>query len=693
MHLLILLITVVLGSNTLLWAKRSLNFGVFLYAPESHVQQQYQPLVDYLNVHLKEIEIKLVPLDRSAFDEALQHNKLDIISTNPAHFEVIHNNNLFIRPIATTKKLQNGISTDSFGGVIFTRADNKTLMTLEDLKSSKIASMDIKSLGAYQSQVYEFFKKGIDIKKNLSVMDNHNDIMRSVIEGKHDAGFIRTGVLESEIEQGRLKAEDIKVINSQNMSYYPYYLSTQLYPEWPIAILPHIEDDIANELTIALLGFTPKLDKNSSLYGFTLPQNYASVQHMIKALGLPPYDTYEEVTYKQIYQQYRTEIFVFLSFVVMLVIIVFVIIKLNIKIRTSEERFKLAMEGTQDALFDWNMKDDTMFHSKQFELMLGYDGTELPETIDAWKDLLHPDDMEDAYASVDAYLKAKGKKNYVSVFRMRSKDGSWRLIEGRGKALFDANGVPERFIGFNTDITEKSEHEKQLLVQTKHAQMGEMIAMIAHQWRQPLSAIAATTSSLQVKQLLDKMDAKSLTKGLEEIVNLTQHLSKTIDDFRDFFKEEKQKTDVKLDELVKESIKIMNPVFMDKGIKLYTEYLCDKEISTYKNELKQVLLNILKNAQDVIVEREIEDPMVTVTTYMKDGKYCISIEDNAGGIPETVINKIFEPYYTTKSSLNGTGLGLYMSKIIINEHCKGNIEARNINDGALFIISMNKSVD
>lgn len=133
-----------------------------------------------------------------------------------------------------------------------------------------------------------------------------------------------------------------------------------------------------------------------------------------------------------------------------------------------------------------------------------------------------------------------------------------------------------------------------------------------------------------------------------------------------------------------------NLLFSNCNTIMKIEYLCEEEISTYPNECKQVLLNILKNAQNALDEKYITEPMITIKTYKENDKYYISIEDNAGGIPNSIIDKIFEPYYTTKQSLNGTGLGLYMSKIIIHEHCHGTLEVKNTNNGALFTISLNK---
>ncbi|MDP3118884.1 MAG: FIST N-terminal domain-containing protein [Sulfuricurvum sp.] len=284
--------------------------------------------------------------------------------------------------------------------------------------------------------------------------------------------------------------------------------------------------------------------------------------------------------------------------------------------------------------------------------------------------------------------KVVGAQNHIHA--VVTKNGDERLISWKNSALYNKDGIGFGILTSGEDITEKVMMENQLQLQTKHEQMGEMLTMIAHQWRQPLSAISVIASSLRVQQDLETLSSEKLEKGLINIENYTQHLSETINDFRNFFKNDTTKTDIKLHQLVEDALKIISPIFSKCGTILNIEYLCEEEISTYPNEFKQVLLNIFKNAQDALEDKNIITPSITIKTYQENDKYCISIEDNAGGIPNTVIDKIFEPYFTTKKSLNGTGLGLYMSKIIIHEHCNGSIDVKNTDDGALFIIRLNK---
>lgn len=223
-----------------------------------------------------------------------------------------------------------------------------------------------------------------------------------------------------------------------------------------------------------------------------------------------------------------------------------------------------------------------------------------------------------------------------------------------------------------------------LMEQSRHAQMGEMIAMIAHQWRQPLSSISATAISLQMKQELGKYDKVLFHEQLQNIEGYTQHLSKTIDDFRNFFKKEKEKAYTTLEDVLDDSIKIFKPIISNKNTNIYLKYNSNETIYTYPNELKQVILNLLKNAQEVLEDKNVKEPKIEISTY-KDGKHLyFEILDNAGGIDENIIDKVFDPYFTTKGKLHGTGLGLYMSKQIVEEHCNGSMEVQNTTNGALF---------
>ncbi len=226
--------------------------------------------------------------------------------------------------------------------------------------------------------------------------------------------------------------------------------------------------------------------------------------------------------------------------------------------------------------------------------------------------------------------------------------------------------------------------DEQLMQQSRLAQMGEMISMIAHQWRQPLSAITATVGVLQMKTRLGKIDNETIFELSDKIIDYSRHLSSTIDDFRNFFKPNKQRQEITYKELIDGVMGIIEMSLVSKNIRLIKEFENEVPIKTYANEVKQVILNLIKNAEDALIERDVKEPFIKIEVKGK----TLSVEDNAGGISEEIMDKIFNPYFSTKIKKDGTGLGLYMSKIIIEEHCKGKLRVENTKIGAKFIIEL-----
>ena len=254
----------------------------------------------------------------------------------------------------------------------------------------------------------------------------------------------------------------------------------------------------------------------------------------------------------------------------------------------------------------------------------------------------------------------------------------------------------------NVQIKEEQEKnlkkEKLLQQQARLAQMGEMISMIAHQWRQPLGAISSSIFSIQTKEASGKFDLSNIQER-EEFLNFTnkkyqniseyvQILSSTIDDFRNFFKPDKNKELVTLTSPVARALHIVSDSMESHNIEITTQLNNDDSLLLYQNEVMQVILNILKNAEDNFLERNISVPTIHISTKKENSNYFIAIEDNGGGIPEEILLSIFDPYFSTKDEKNGTGLGLYMSKVMIEEHNQGILSVENTKDGVAFIITL-----
>jgi len=238
-----------------------------------------------------------------------------------------------------------------------------------------------------------------------------------------------------------------------------------------------------------------------------------------------------------------------------------------------------------------------------------------------------------------------------------------------------------------TEVLKQRENENLLIQQSKLAALGEMIGNIAHQWRQPISAVSAIMMNIKWTAISNGVEKSFLDERMKEANAQLKYMSQTIDDFRNFFTPNKEKEYFNLKDESKKAYKILQATLENHNINLQIYATNDINTFGYANEFSQVILNIISNAKDVIIEREIKQPKIEIH-LSKDEKniYC-KINDNAGGIDKQYINKIFEPYFTTKEH-NGTGIGLYISKEIIHKHMKGTLKAKNIKNGTSFIISI-----
>jgi len=266
----------------------------------------------------------------------------------------------------------------------------------------------------------------------------------------------------------------------------------------------------------------------------------------------------------------------------------------------------------------------------------------------------------------------------------------WRDIDLRvtvQKKLEKFNSNLEDMV--NHEIEKNKEKEKQLIKQSKLAQLGEMISMIAHQWRQPLSIISSSVIDLQMKMVLQKNDKRLLSyveKHLTDTESCIVSLTQTIDDFRNFYKPTKLMQQTDLSTIVTKAYDMIKSYFQTCNIEIILDKKSSKKITVFENELIQVCLNILQNSRENFLIKEIVKPQITISTVDVDNGVSLSICDNGGGSNHDIIDKIFDPYFSTKYEKNGTGLGLYMCLKIVEEHHNGTITATNTKDGICFKI-------
>jgi C4-dicarboxylate-specific signal transduction histidine kinase len=223
------------------------------------------------------------------------------------------------------------------------------------------------------------------------------------------------------------------------------------------------------------------------------------------------------------------------------------------------------------------------------------------------------------------------------------------------------------------------------------AMMGEMMGAIAHQWRQPLNTLGLLIQDVPEAFRYGEFDQDYAIKFSQNAMNTINKMSKTIDDFKNFFKPQKEAIHFSIEDAVDETLSLLLPQLKSFNIDVQFVNTTLHKIFGHKNELKQVIFILLSNANDALVLRKTPNPTITISIARDKEMYVLKIEDNAGGVPHEIIDRIFEPYFTTKHQAQGTGIGLYMAKEIIERTMQGSIYVTNTANGACFAIDLPQS--
>jgi len=260
-----------------------------------------------------------------------------------------------------------------------------------------------------------------------------------------------------------------------------------------------------------------------------------------------------------------------------------------------------------------------------------------------------------------------------------------RISAERQKEIEELNRSLEERV--KEEVAKNFEKDQLLIQQSKMAAIGDMMGNIAHQWRQPLNTLALAVQDLEEAFLYEEVDEEYIKNFVDLSMDNIHFMSKTIDDFRNFFKPSKTKEIFKLRDAIEDILKIVSAQLRNKNISISVTGE-DYSVIGYPNEFKQVMLNLTNNAKDAILAHRKDGGEIKISILPAPEKEYreVRIEDNGGGVPEDIIDKIFEPYFTTKEGNKGTGIGLYMSKTIIEDNMKGKLRLTNIKDGARFSI-------
>ncbi len=346
----------------------------------------------------------------------------------------------------------------------------------------------------------------------------------------------------------------------------------------------------------------------------------------------------------------------------------------NIKQKTM---LKKAQEVAK--IGDWELDLTTMeaVWSEQIYKIMGISSKPDKVGPEFLKTIMHQDDWSCFEESIKKAIET-GEEHHCS-YRILRPDKTIRWIDCRGQIDL----INQRITGVVQDITEnklleleKHQKEELLYQQSKMAAMGEMLGNIAHQWRQPLSTISTASTGMKIQKELGLLSDEEFNHSMDAINKSAQYLSQTIEDFRNFYKPNKDITNFFLKPTIEKALNLMRAQCIENEIQII-DNIEDITLHSLENELLQVLINMLNNAKDALVEFKRDQRLIFINTTKHESHVHITVLDNAGGIKEELLNRVFEPYFTTKHQSQGTGIGLYMCEEIVVKHLKGTLSVKN----------------
>jgi PAS domain S-box-containing protein len=695
--------------------KKSITIGILANRPKEIAQPRWQPLADYLSDKLPGYEVKLLLGTNPEIEEAISRKRIDFIITNPAHYIQQRHRNRLSGAIASIVKDHNGTPVYSFGGVIFTKSSRKDIASIEDLKGKRIAAVAPSgAFGGYAAQAYELLKKGVKIREDCNFIflgQPQDQTVLAVVDGRADAGFVRTGQLEQMIQEGTLRYRQLKIINRTMVPGFPYILSTALYPEWPFSALPHVDEDLARRVSSVLMKIErehPAL-KRAQIQGFTIPPSYESVESMMRELRIPPYDYMPVFNHMDIWSRYK---WLLMGLAAAGVIILMLNLKLgysNRKLSMLQERLQKSIDRYDDlvnrvpcGVYTFRIRDDGSmsldYVSPQFCRILGLDRDAIMKDVNNAFASVHPDDM------------AGFMKNLGDVIADRTVPYRW---EGRGYVHGElrwiqlaadpspSDGDGNLWSGVAIDITERKRAEELIrklnanLEKVVEVRTGELAHInrelssfcyaISHELRAPIARLQGFSAAL----METSEDEESRQFMIERINLASSQLQNVIDSIlmlSRLSRMQMEPEEIDFSTLAMEIVAELNShgegtkatISIQEGI------ICHAD----RNLLKLCLSNLIGNALKYTSRKEESRVRIGATT---DGeRICYQVSDNGAGFDPKYSHKLFVPFQRLhhQDEFPGTGIGLATVKRIIERH-NGKVWAEGeVGRGATFFFTL-----
>jgi two-component system, NtrC family, sensor kinase len=649
--------------------KPLIQIAVLAHRDIRHTLQTWQKTADYLTAELPEYQFAIVPLDFTQIGAAVEQQLVEFVITSPGiyvEFEALYG----VNRLATLKHLRLGKACTLFGGVIFCNANCSDIENLNDLRGKRFVAVAENSFGGWRSAWRELVEAGINPYRDfesLHFSNSHDAVVYAIQKGEADAGSISTNVLEQMAVEGKIDLKSFQIINQQTQyaEKFPFALSTRLYPEWAFAVTPKAASNLAEQVAIALLKL-PKdhpAAKAAKSEGWTIPLNYQSVHECFQILQVHPYKDFGKIS----------------------------------------SSFQLAVKGSNDGLWDWNLETNEVFFSTRWKEMLGYTEDGIPNHFREWQKRLHPDDQELVLTTFQKYFDGKISTCELE-YRLQHRNGEYLWVLCRGILLRDVGNKPYRMAGSHTDITRRKQAEEelrqselQLKTQTQQLQqalkdlqqtqmqlihsekissLGQLVAGIAHEINNPVNFIYGNINYLQeyvqnllnlvhtyqqcypqpvdaVETAIENSELAFVSTDLPRLVNSmrvgTERIRHIVDSLRNFSRlDEAEVKRVDIHQGIENTLLLLRHRLQadahKSAIVIHKQYGDLPEVECYPGQLNQVFMNILSNAIDALEETLAHQPhnftpTIDIRTKLID-KCWIFIDITDNGLGMTEETKI-----------------------------------------------------
>ncbi|MDD2800387.1 MAG: EAL domain-containing protein [Methylococcales bacterium] len=355
-HLMMLLICLVSAVITILPAHGAepVRIGILAFRAKPQTMAQWQPLAVALKQAMPERDFIIKAFTISELELAIANRQLDFVLTNPGHYILLARRHSLSSPLATLAADNNEPPTIVFGGVIFNKAGQANINSLKDIKDKTVAVTNTESMGGYMAQAYELSLAGINLSHDIHLLSTdmpHDNVVEAVLAGRADIGFVRSGVLESLVREGKLKLAQVNIINRQNPSNFPLLVSTRLYPEWPFASLPNIDENLTRHVAAAL--FLLEENKTAAhaigIHGFVVPADYTPVEDLLRHLRLPPFEAAPQFTLQDVSARYQWQIIGSVLVISFILLLVFRLWVTNRKLWTERQKVQQQTHQIQES--------------------------------------------------------------------------------------------------------------------------------------------------------------------------------------------------------------------------------------------------------------------------------------------------------------------------------------------------------